>query len=76
MFDLNYKTKLKQIEGVLNCWYTQNLSLISIICVIKTLLLPQLLYLFIFSLGIEIRKYVLELDKMFMFYKYLEWGKW
>ena len=46
MFDLNYKTKLKQIDGVLNCWHTRNLSLISNICVIKTLLLPQLLYLF------------------------------
>ena len=46
MFDLNYKTKLKQIDGVLNCWHTRNLSLISNICVIKTLLLPQLLHLF------------------------------
>ena len=46
MFDLNFKTKLKQIEGVLNCWHTRNLSVISNICVIKTLLLPQLLYLF------------------------------
>ena len=70
MFDLNYKTKLKQIEGVLNCWYTRNLSLISNICVIKTLLLPQLLYLFS-VLCIEIPKYVLELDKMFMFYKFI-----
>ena len=63
-------TKLKQIEGVLNCWYTRNLSLISNICVIKTLLLPQLLYLFS-VLCIEIPKYVLELDKMFMFYKFI-----
>ena len=70
MFDLNYKTKLKQIEGVLNCWYTRNLSLISNICVIKTILLPQLLYLFS-VLCIEIPKYVLELDKMFMFYKFI-----
>ena len=64
MFDLNYKTKLKQIEGILNFWHTRNLSLISNICVIKTLLLPQLPYLFS-VLCIKIPKYVLELDKMF-----------
>ena len=68
MFDLNYKTKLKQIDGVLNCWHTWNLSLISNICVIKTLLLPQLLYLFSVRC-IKIPKSVLELDKMF--YKFI-----
>ena len=46
MFDLNYKVKLKQIEGSLNCWRVRNLSIIGKICVIKTLILPQLLYLF------------------------------
>ena len=46
MFDLNYKVRLKQIEGTLNCWRSRNLSLVGKICVIKTLLLPQLLYLF------------------------------
>ena len=46
MFDLNYKVKLKQIEQTLNCWRARNLSLIGKICVIKSLLLPQLLYLF------------------------------
>ena len=46
MFDLNYKVKLKQIEGILNCYRARNLSLIGRICVIKSLLLPQLLYLF------------------------------
>ena len=35
MFDLNYKVKLKQIEGTLNCWRTRHLSLIGKICVIK-----------------------------------------
>ena len=60
--------KLKQIEGVLNCWHTRNHSLSSNICVIKTLLLPQLLYLFS-VLSIKIPKYVLELDKMF--YKFI-----
>ena len=35
MFDLNYKTKLKQIDGVLNYWHTRNLSLISNICLLK-----------------------------------------
>lgn len=46
MFDLNYKVKLKQIEQTLNCWRARNLSLLGKICVIKTLLLPQLLYQF------------------------------
>ena len=46
LFDLNYKIKLKNIEGTLNCWRARNLSFIGKICVIKTLLLPQLLYLF------------------------------
>ena len=46
MFDLNYKVKLKQIEQTLNCWRARNLSLVGKICVIKTLLLPQLLYQF------------------------------
>ena len=57
MFDRNYQTKLKQIEGVLNCWHTRNLSLIGKICVIKTFLLPQ--YLFsVFC--IKIPKYFLK----------------
>ena len=65
MFDLNYKVKLKQIQGILNCWRARNLSMIGKICVIKTLLLPQLLYLFT-VLCIRIPKhYFKELDKMF-----------
>ena len=48
LFNLNFKTKLNQIETTLNCWRARNLSLIGKICVIKTLLLPQLLYLFLF----------------------------
>ena len=46
MFDLNYRIKLKQIEVILNIWRARNLSLIDKICVIKSLLLPQLIYLF------------------------------
>ena len=46
IFDLNYKVRLKQIEQTINCWRMRNLSLIGKICVIKTLVLPQLLYLF------------------------------
>ena len=46
MFDLNYKVKLKQMEGTLNCWRSRNLSIIGKACVIKSLLLPQLLFLF------------------------------
>ena len=72
MFDLNYKVKLKQIEGILNCWKARNLSLIGKICVIKSLLLPQLLYL-ISVLCFKISKYFFkELDKMF--YKFIWYG--
>ena len=46
LFDLNYKEKLKQMERVINCWKMRNLSLIGRVCVIKTLVLPQLIYLF------------------------------
>ena len=46
VYNLNYEIKLYQIESLLNCWRARNFSLIGKICVIKTLLLPQLLYLF------------------------------
>ena len=46
LYDLNHKIKLKSIESTLNCWRARNLSLVGKICVIKTLLLPQLLYYF------------------------------
>ena len=46
IFDLNYKEKLKRIEQTINCWRMRNLSLIGKVCVIKTLVLPQLIYLF------------------------------
>ena len=46
LYNLNHKVKLKSIETILNCWRVRNLSLVGKICVIKTLLLPQLLYLF------------------------------
>ena len=46
-FYLNYKEKLKWIEQTINnCWRMRNLSLIGKICVIKSLVLPQLLYVF------------------------------
>ena len=65
MYNLNYRVKLNQIESVLNCWRTRNLTLIGKICVIKTLLLPQLLYLFS-VLCIKIPKqFFKDLDKMF-----------
>ena len=44
--DLNFVAKLRQIEQTLNCWKHRNLSLIGKVTVIKSLLLPQLLYLF------------------------------
>ena len=69
LFDLNYKVKLKQIDGSLNCWRARNLSMIGKICVIKALLLPQLLYLFS-VLCIKIPKIFLKkLDKTF--YKFI-----
>ena len=46
IFDLNYKEKLKRLEQTINCWRMRSLSLIGKICVIKTLVLPQLIYLF------------------------------
>ena len=45
-YDLNFVPKLRQIEQTLNCWKHRNLSLIGKVTVIKSLLLPQLLYLF------------------------------
>ena len=46
IFDLNYKEKLKRIKQTINCWRMRNLSLIGKVCVIKTLVLPQLIFLF------------------------------
>ena len=48
IFDLNYKIKLKRIKQTINCWRLRNLSLIGKVCVIKTLILPQLIYIFQF----------------------------
>ena len=65
MYNLNYRIKLNQIESLLNCWRARNLSLVGKICVIKTLLLPQLLYLFsVLSIKIP-KKFFKDLDKMF-----------
>lgn len=46
IFEMNYKVKLKRIEQTINCWRMRNLSLIGKVCVIKSLVLPQLIYLF------------------------------
>ena len=46
LYDLNFVPKLRQIEQTLNCWKHRNLSLIGKVTVIKSLLVPQLLYLF------------------------------
>ena len=46
LYELNYPMKLKKIEQVMNCWRQRSLSLIGKIAVVKSLLLPQLLYLF------------------------------
>ena len=65
IFDLNYKEKLKRMKQTLNCWRMRNLSLIGKICVIKSLVLPQLLYLFtVLSIKIP-QKFFNELNSMF-----------
>ena len=46
IFDLNYKEKLKRMTQTINCWRMRGLSLIGKVCVIKSLVLPQLLFLF------------------------------
>ena len=46
LYDLNFKKKLSSVEQSLNCWRTRGLSLIRKVTVIKTLILPQFLYLF------------------------------
>ena len=38
--------RVNQIQQALNCWKSRSLSLIGKVTVIKSLLLPQLLYLF------------------------------
>lgn len=65
LFDLNYKEKLKRLAQTINCWQMRNLSLIGKICVIKSLALPQLLYLFsVLTIKIP-QKYFIELNKLF-----------
>ena len=46
LYDLNFPMKLNKIEQVVNCWRQRHLSLIGKVTVVKSLLLPQLLYLF------------------------------
>ena len=46
LYELNFIPQLHQIEQTLNCWMHRNLSLLGKVTVIKSLLLPQLLYLF------------------------------
>ena len=46
LYELNFIPKLTQIQQILNCWRSRSLSPIGKVTVIKSLLLPQLLYLF------------------------------
>ena len=65
IYDLNYKEKLKKMEQTVNCWKTRNLSLIGRVCVIKTLVLPQLIYLFsVLSIKLP-RSFFNMLNKLF-----------
>ena len=41
LYELNFIPKLTQIQQIINCWRSRNLSLIGKITVIKSLLLPQ-----------------------------------
>jgi len=50
LYELNFVPKLTQIQQILNCWRHRNLSLIGKISVIKSILLPQLLYYFFSTL--------------------------
>ena len=65
IYDLNYKEKLKHMSQTLNLWRMRSLSLIGKVCVIKTLVLPQLLYLFsVLSVKIP-AKFFKELTTLF-----------
>ena len=46
LFELNYNQRLGNIEQTLNCWRSRSLSLIGKVTVVKTLVLPKLLFLF------------------------------
>ena len=69
LYCLNYKERLKRIEQTINCWRMRNLSLIGKVCVIKTLVLPQLIYLFsVLCIRIP-RSFYTELNSIF--YKFI-----
>ena len=68
IFDHNYNEKLKRMKQTINCWRMRNLSLIGKVCVIRSLVLPQLLYLF-YVLSIKIpQKFFNELNSFLFFY--------
>ena len=46
LYELNFIPKLTPIQQILNCWRSRSLSPIAKVTVIKSLLLPQLLYTF------------------------------
>ena len=46
LYEMNFPPRLKKVEQTVNCWRQRNLSLIVKISVIKSLLLPQLLYIY------------------------------
>ena len=67
LYELNFIPKLTHIQQILNCWRSRNLSLIG-----KSLLLPQLLYLFS-VLSIPIPKLFKKKIEYFVFQVYFEW---
>ena len=46
LYELKFPPRLKKMEQTLNCWRQRGMSLLGKITVIKSLMLPQLLYLF------------------------------
>ena len=65
IFDFNYKEKLNRMTQTINCWRMRNLSLIGKVCVIKSLVLPQLIYLFsVLSIKIP-QKFFNDLKSLF-----------
>ena len=65
LFDLNFNGRLCKIEQLLNCWRSRWLSLIGKVTVIKTLVVPQLLFLFM-TLCINIpEKFYKKLETLF-----------
>ena len=73
LYELNFIPKLHQIEQTLNCWRHRNLSPLGKVTVIKSLLLPQLLYIFSCFVLIFLKSFFKKLNHLF--FKFIwNWG--